>query len=258
MDGGQLDGSVLEIVLSDLPLPERSPSPLPVRRRSPLPSPRRRSRSPLGVRRGGRSPSPPYRRGYEPPARGGWGTGMGGRDVRLVPASYGGRPTGRRSPSPRPRGRRPLSRSRSPVGRRCALSFPALLLWDVPLCALTNTFRYRQVCRLALEEPGQAAQLLALPLACAPASVRTLAPISLSFRAPAERHPLLNSSYSRSLSRSISRSPRPRRSFSRSVSPAARRARSMSKRSDRSMRSLSRSRSPVRRRSFTRSPVRRA
>ena len=176
MDGGQLDGSVLEIVLSDLPLPERSPSPPPVRRRSPLPPPpRRRSQSPLGVRRNRRSLSPPYRRGFEQqPVRGGWGTGRGGRDVRPVAPSYGGRPAGRRSPSPRPRGR-PLSRSRSPVGRRCV----------APLCASgryssrpsTDLGRFTQVPQLALTQPEQATQLFAL--ASVQASVRASRYLSL-------------------------------------------------------------------------------
>lgn len=229
MHGGQLDGSVLEIVLSDLPLPALERSPSPVRRREP---PRRRSRSPIGARR--RSPSPPYRRGGPPPARGGWGAPQGGR--RPSP-SYGG---------PRGAGRRSPSRSRSPVRRRCVQfllclgnRFPALAAADSS-CVMPGALRYADS-----RSRSRSRSFSRSPVRCR----RCVSALPSPFLANA--HPTdprcfrPQSSYSRSLSQSVSRSRSRSRSFSRSRSPDRRR-RSGSKRSDRSMRSDSRS--PVRRR----------
>ena len=60
MNGGQLDGAVLKLELSDLPVRSRSPPPPPAARRPPRRRPsfsrsRSRSRSPLRARRGGRA-----------------------------------------------------------------------------------------------------------------------------------------------------------------------------------------------------------
>lgn len=118
MDGGQLDGSTLSLVLSDLPLPPPappSPSPSPVRPRRYSPTPRRRSRSPPPRRA---SPGP-YGRS-EPAVRGGWGA-RGGRGGRAYGSARRSPEFGRRGVSPLPyrRGRADSrSRSRSPVRRR--------------------------------------------------------------------------------------------------------------------------------------------
>ncbi|KAF9468971.1 hypothetical protein BDZ94DRAFT_1317532 [Collybia nuda] len=102
MDGGQLDGAILKVELSNLPVRSRSRSrsrPRPHRngRDKPLRSPSRsRSRSPVPYRRKGD--------GYPPP-----------RD------SFRGRPYGRRGPpgrdSYRPGRSRSRTRSRSPIRR---------------------------------------------------------------------------------------------------------------------------------------------
>ena len=106
MDGGQIDGAVVDVQLSDLPLP---PSRSATRSRSPVRKRVRRSFSPRNIRRGARSFSrsrsrsrsySPLRRGYGP--RGG--------------DSYRGRSRG--GIPPRRGGYRRLSRSRSPLARR--------------------------------------------------------------------------------------------------------------------------------------------
>jgi RNA-binding protein with serine-rich domain 1 len=99
MNGGQLDGLILKVELSDVPIRPRSRSrPRPVRngrdRKSFTPS-RSRSRT--------RSPLPPRRRGYEPP--------------RYVDSFRRARGFGRRGPPPRDTYRPSRSRSRSPVRR---------------------------------------------------------------------------------------------------------------------------------------------
>lgn len=104
MDGGQLDGAILKVELSDLPVRSRSPS-----RTRPAPrQPRNGRERPRSISRSrSRSRSPPYRRradAYPPP-----------RD------SFRGRPFGRRGPpgrdTYRPPRSRSHSRSRSPVRR---------------------------------------------------------------------------------------------------------------------------------------------
>ncbi|PCH41135.1 hypothetical protein WOLCODRAFT_99902 [Wolfiporia cocos MD-104 SS10] len=97
MDGGQLDGAILKVELSELPVRSRSRSPRPPPRpRYGRDRPRSLSRTPS------RSRSPPRR------------FARGGR----FGDSYRGRPLGRRGPPPRDT-YRPLSRSRSrsPVRR---------------------------------------------------------------------------------------------------------------------------------------------
>lgn len=118
MDGGQLDGSALSLVFSDLPLPPPappSPSPSPVRPRRYSPPPRRRSRSPSPRRA---SPGP-YGRS-EPAVRGGWGA-RGGRGGRAYESARRSPEFGRRGNSPLPYRRvraDSRSRTRSPVRRR--------------------------------------------------------------------------------------------------------------------------------------------
>ncbi|KAG6855075.1 hypothetical protein C0991_006004 [Blastosporella zonata] len=103
MDGGQLDGAILKLELSTLPVRSRSPTPPPRTRGPPTRRPPRGPRTPSRSR----SRSPVYRRrgDYPPP-----------RD------SFRGRPYARRGPPGRPPyrgGRTPSrSRSRSPPPRR--------------------------------------------------------------------------------------------------------------------------------------------
>ncbi|KAF8897302.1 hypothetical protein BD779DRAFT_366598 [Infundibulicybe gibba] len=104
MDGGQLDGAILKVELSELPIRSRSHSrpPRPVRRDKPRSLTRSRSRS----RSRSHSPPPFRRRGDAYP---------GPRD------SFRGRPYGRRGPpgrdTYRPGRSRTRSRSRSPIRR---------------------------------------------------------------------------------------------------------------------------------------------
>lgn len=104
MDGGQLDGAILKVELSDLPVRTRSRS----RPRPPRNGRDRVPRSPSRSRSRSRSP-PSFRRrgdGYVPPTRG---------------DSYRGRPFSRRGPPGRdvyrPGRSRTRSRSRSPIRR---------------------------------------------------------------------------------------------------------------------------------------------
>ncbi|KAH9938245.1 uncharacterized protein B0H18DRAFT_966236 [Fomitopsis serialis] len=98
MDGGQLDGAILKVELSDLPVRSRSRSPRPPPRpRYGRDRPRSFSRTPS------RSRSPPRRYG---------------RDAGRFRDSYRGRPFARRGPPPRDTYRPPSrSRSRSPIRR---------------------------------------------------------------------------------------------------------------------------------------------
>ena len=107
MDGGQLDGAVLKVELSELPVRSRSRS----RSRSPRPPPRPRyGRGPRSISRSpSRSRSPP-----PPPRGGGRRGGFGPRyndDYRRPP------PPGRRPPPPYRRFSRSRTRSRSPPRR---------------------------------------------------------------------------------------------------------------------------------------------
>jgi RNA-binding protein with serine-rich domain 1 len=121
MNGGQLDGSVLKVELSDLPIRtnkarsrSRSPRPPPVARNGPPPRRRRSfSRSPIRSR----SRSPGYGRRNT--------NGNGPRDNgprNRYPDSYPARPLDRRGPPPRNTYRR--SRSRSPPRRNDRAPLP--------------------------------------------------------------------------------------------------------------------------------------
>lgn len=101
MNGGQLDGAILKVELSELPVRSRS--------RSPRPPPRARNGR---ARSYSRSPS----RSRSPP-RGGFSR-RGGFDSRYGGDGYRSRPYGRRGPPPRDTYRPgSRSRSRSPVRR---------------------------------------------------------------------------------------------------------------------------------------------
>ena len=116
MDGGQLDGAVLKVELSNLPVRSRSPSP-----RVPRGPPPRAARMPARDRPRSFSRSRSRTRSRSPPFRG------GRRDNYLPPPrdSFRGRPYGRRGPPGRdyyrPARSRTPSRSRSPPPRRGGL-----------------------------------------------------------------------------------------------------------------------------------------